>query len=222
MQNRDFRPEVLQAFGTPVIVFDIPDHEAINAELAEIILQRRRTDRGLVRSNVNSWHSDEDFVKWGGRHVQQLAQTFASLCSGLTELPNQAGANGRQWVARMWANVFEQGALNRTHCHPGAFWSGTYYVNDGRRSADEDVGADLVLHSPHEMVSSMYAPDVFIRLPNGQRLPTTFTVRPRPGLGVIFPSWLMHEVDPYRGSTVRISIAFNFSLTSGAGPSQQS
>jgi uncharacterized protein (TIGR02466 family) len=119
----------------------------------------------------------------------------------------------------MWANVFERGALNRLHSHPGAFWSGVYYVSDGRRSKDEAVGADLVLHSPHELVSSMYAPDVHIRLPNGPRLSSTMAVNPRPGLGVIFPSWLLHEVDPYRGNGFRISVALNFSLTSGKEPS---
>lgn len=87
-------------------------------------------------------------------------------------------------------------------------------MSDARGTVDEDVGGDQVLHSPHESVSSMYAPDVHIMLPNGERLLSTFAVRPRPGLGVIFPSWLMHEVDPYRGTRIRISIALNLSLTS--------
>ena len=215
MQARDFRPEIMHAFGTPVIAVDIPNYEIINAELTEVITEHRKTDKGLIRSNVNSWHSDEDFVKWGGRNAQFLAQTFGNVCTALTELPVSSVPGSRQWVVRMWANVFEQGALNRLHCHPGAFWSGVYYVNDGRRAPDEDIGGDLVLHSPHELASSMYAPDVHMKLPNGERLSSAFTVRPRPGLGVLFPSWLMHEVDPYRGSRVRISIAFNFSFTGG-------
>jgi uncharacterized protein (TIGR02466 family) len=215
MSAGNLRPEILQAFGTPVIAFDMPRHARINANLSEIILERRRRDKGLIRSNVGSWHSDEDFVKWGGANAQGLAQTFASLCSGLTELPAESGANRRQWVVRMWANVFDPGASNRVHFHPGAFWSGVYYVNDGRRAADEEVGGDLVIHSPYEAVSQMYAPDVHIKLPSGTRLTSTFSVAPRPGFGVIFPSWLMHEVDPYRGSAIRISIAFNFSLTAG-------
>jgi uncharacterized protein (TIGR02466 family) len=213
MPTRDFRPEVLHAFGTPVIAFDVPDYATINDNLSELILERRRTDKGLIRSNVNSWHSDEDFVKWGGSNAQGLAQTLANICSGVTEFPPETGSNRRQWVVRMWANVFEPGASNRVHFHPGAFWSGVYYVNDGRRTAEEEVGGDLVLHSPHEAVSLMYAPDVHIRLPNGPRLTSTFAVKPRKGLGVIFPSWLMHEVEPYRGTAIRISIAFNFSLT---------
>jgi uncharacterized protein (TIGR02466 family) len=210
----DIRPEFHHAFGTPVIAIDFPNHEAINAELEEVILTRRENDDGMVRSNVTSWHSDEGFIRWGGPHAQFLAKSFANICSGVTEMPSEAGANLRRWVVRMWANVFEEGAFNRLHFHPGAFWSAVYYVSDGREMGDEDVGGNLVLHSPHESVSSMYAPDVHIKLPNGERLSSTLAVRPRPGLGVIFPSWLMHEVDPYRGKRTRISIALNLSLTS--------
>jgi uncharacterized protein (TIGR02466 family) len=215
MQTPHVRPEIHHAFGTPVIVIDFPDHERVNAELTNTILARRQSDAGVVRSNVNSWHSGEDLLRWGGQNVQVLARTFAQICSGVTELPVETGGGTRQWVVRMWANVSEPGASNRLHYHPGAFWSGVYYVSDGREAVDQEIGGDLVLHSPHEGISLMYAPDVRIKLPNGQPLLPTFSIRPRPGLGVIFPSWLMHEVDPYSGNGVRISIAFNFSLTSG-------
>ena len=166
-------------------------------------------------------HTETDFVTWGGAAAQFLAQNFANICSGVTDLPSDTGAAARQWVVRMWANVLEPGAMNRLHYHPGAFWSGVYYVTDGREVQDQEVGGDLILHSPHEGISSMYAPDVRIKLPNGQPLLPTFAIRPRPGLGVIFPSWLMHEVDPYCGNQVRISVAFNFSLTSGANPTRE-
>jgi uncharacterized protein (TIGR02466 family) len=211
MNKQHLRPEVIQAFGTPVIAFDVPGHESTNAELQAVILARRETDAGLVRSNINGWHSDEDFVQWGGNSARALAQTFADICSGVTEFPNMDGHSLR-WVVRMWANVLDSGASNQRHFHPGAFWSGVYYVDDGRVTPDEDVGAELVLHSPHECVSTMYAPDVSIKLPNGYRLESTMTVRPRPGLGILFPSWITHEVQSFRGSRPRISLAFNFSV----------
>ena len=37
-------------------------------------------------------------------------------------------------------------------------------------------------------------------------------IRPRSGRLVMFPSWLLHQVRPYAGKAVRISIAFNLSL----------
>ncbi|MEZ5648896.1 MAG: putative 2OG-Fe(II) oxygenase [Alphaproteobacteria bacterium] len=35
---------------------------------------------------------------------------------------------------------------------------------------------------------------------------------PHAGMMVLFPSWLVHAVRPYRGTHTRISIAFNLSL----------
>ena len=35
---------------------------------------------------------------------------------------------------------------------------------------------------------------------------------PKPGLMVIFPSWLYHYVNPFHGAGERISIAFNINL----------
>ncbi|TAN08894.1 MAG: hypothetical protein EPN45_08130, partial [Rhizobiaceae bacterium] len=36
--------------------------------------------------------------------------------------------------------------------------------------------------------------------------------RPKPGLMVLFPSWLFHQVRPYRGTHERISVAFNLGV----------
>ena len=47
------------------------------------------------------------------------------------------------------------------------------------------------------------------------RGPTAFpklTIDPQPGLLVIFPCWLYHYVNPFRGKGERISIAFNIRL----------
>ena len=37
----------------------------------------------------------------------------------------------------------------------------------------------------------------------------TVSVPPRPGLMVLFPSWLYHWVNPFYGEGERISVAFN-------------
>jgi hypothetical protein len=47
---------------------------------------------------------------------------------------------------------------------------------------------------------------------DGQSVGAAETIRPRPGLLFLFPSWLFHQVRPYRGAGLRISIAFNLSI----------
>jgi uncharacterized protein (TIGR02466 family) len=213
MNRQDVRPEMSQAFGTPVVSFDLPDAGRVNEELRRVVLRRRESDRGVVRSNVNGWHSSEDFIEWGGEGARMVSAAFAQICGALTEPPPQS-EHDVGWIIRMWANASEAGASNQLHCHPGAFWSGVYYVCDGGYTSDSTVGGELVLHSPHEALSSMYAPDVHIRLPDGGRLSNRVIVRPRAGRGILFPSWLMHSVEPYFGTATRVSIALNFSLSS--------
>ena len=37
----------------------------------------------------------------------------------------------------------------------------------------------------------------------------TWTLKPNPGMMLMFPSWLRHAVLPYYGESTRITIAFN-------------
>ena len=58
----------------------------------------------------------------------------------------------------------------------------------------------------------MYAPALKFFGEDGASAGASETIRPRPGLLFLFPSWLFHQVRPNRGSHLRISIAFNLGL----------
>ena len=48
----------------------------------------------------------------------------------------------------MWANVNRAGHGNEFHSHPGSFWSGVYYVDDGGIGADPSLGGELEFMDP--------------------------------------------------------------------------
>ena len=58
----------------------------------------------------------------------------------------------------------------------------------------------------------VYAPQLAFNVPGGLSVGANEVVRPKPGLMVMFPAWLLHQVRPYKGSAERISIACNLSL----------
>ena len=58
----------------------------------------------------------------------------------------------------------------------------------------------------------MYAPQLAFNVPGGLSVGANEVVRPKTGLMVMFPAWLLHQVRPYKGGAERISIAFNLSL----------
>jgi uncharacterized protein (TIGR02466 family) len=49
-------------------------------------------------------------------------------------------------------------------------------------------------------------------MPGGLKAGANEPVIPKAGRLVMFPSWLLHQVRPYRGTAERISIAFNLTV----------
>ncbi len=62
---------------------------------------------------------------------------------------------------------------------------------------------------PRGAAPAMYAPTLRFAGEDGQSAGSGETILPKPGLLFLFPSWLQHQVRPYRGTELRISIAFN-------------
>ena len=198
-------------FATPVAALEVPGADARNAELTSIILRKRDETPSVQASNAGGWHSDREIVEWGGDHVGFILNLAKEMANRLT-----ADRNGNPvklaWSAMAWANVNGPGDANICHYHPGAFWSGTYYVDDGGCASDHSLGGEFEMLDPRGAGPGMYAPTLKFAGEDGQSVGAAETIRPRPGLLFLFPSWLFHQVRPYRGAGLRISIAFNLSV----------
>ena len=190
-------------FPTPVYFFDHPDPAGMNAALLSAVLARRKAaPEGMTRSNKLGWHSKADlhsdpeftdFFRWISTRV---AEVYAEESYDPGYPPE---------CAEMWANVSPPMAHNRWHVHPGALWSGCYYVQ-----TPPDCGK-IFFTDPR--------PQAQVLLPFQQELqPAQWRevhYDPRPGRVVLFPAWLGHEVETNctrkKGNAgLRVSIAFNF------------
>ena len=114
------------------------------------------------------------------------------------------------WKANMWANVNRAGHGNEFHSHPGSFWAGVYYVDDGGIAGDPSIGGELEFLDPRGPVPLMNAPH--LRIAGNLSAGSTERIRPQAGRLVMFPAWVMHQVRPYNGNAERISIAFNLTV----------
>ena len=198
-------------FATPVAALEVPDAEARNAELLAMILKRRDQTASVQASNAGGWHSDREIMVWGGPRVVEILDLAREMANRLTA--DRQGQSVRPaWNTMAWANVNGPGHANICHYHPGAFWSGTYYVEDGGCAGDPALGGEFEMLDPRGAGPGMYAPTLKFAGEDGQSVGAAETIRPRPGLLFLFPSWLFHQVRPYRGTGLRVSIAFNFSL----------
>lgn len=92
----------------------------------------------------------------------------------------------REFVA--WANLMTCGDHERAHIHEAGWLSGVYYAHT------PGAGGALLLGG-HCSVA--------------ERGRTLRRIDPRAGLVVLFPSYLCHRTEPFRGPGRRISIAFD-------------
>jgi len=197
----------LDLFSTPVLKAVFPNYQSANEQLANAITTKRATDpQGIDRSNEGGWHSGIDMLNWGGPDAKRLAEFATELCTPHLADTFSGAKRDFRFAADMWANINPYGAQNAHHCHPGAMWSGVYYVDDGGR---EGPGGELILQDPRFPMAYMTVPDLVMRDTEGQPARSQYAVTPKAGVLVMFPGWLGHSVRKHTGPRDRISIALN-------------
>lgn len=203
--------EIVALFSTPVVISDLPEAAALGAELRKVIAGRQKAHPGTQHSNLGGWQSTWDMDRWGGASAIKLLAIGRNLANRYTT-NREGNPVAITWRANMWANVNKSGHGNEFHSHPGAFWSGVYYVDDGGIDADPSLGGELEFMDPRGPLPAMNAPHLGYAMPGGLTGGATERIRPKAGRLVMFPSWMIHQVRPYRGTAERISIAFNLTL----------
>lgn len=104
-------------------------------------------------------------------------------------------------MLNIWCNINEYKDYNVTHAHSKSTFSGVYYVN-----TPEDCG-NIVFHAPHFQLLEMEAQVT----ENNFYTSSTWWLPADVGMLYIFPSWLLHHVQPNMNKNEeRISYSFNF------------
>jgi uncharacterized protein (TIGR02466 family) len=101
----------------------------------------------------------------------------------------------------LWVNLLKPGGHHSAHVHPHSILSGTLYVEVPNGSGEirfEDPRLPMMMAAP---VRREDAPE---------ELRPFISVAPRPGLLLMWESWLRHEVLPGSAKAERLSISFNF------------
>jgi uncharacterized protein (TIGR02466 family) len=101
----------------------------------------------------------------------------------------------------IWANLLKSGGHHSAHIHPHSIISGTLYI-------EAPPGSGSIRFEDPRLPMMMAAPRRRDDAP--QELSTFVSVEPRPGLLLLWESWLRHEVMPGAGRGERLSVSFNF------------
>ena len=101
----------------------------------------------------------------------------------------------------LWVNLLRGGGHHSAHIHPHSVISGTLYVEVPPKSG-------AIRFEDPRLTQMMAAPARAKDAP--EELQSFVCVEPRPGLLLLWESWLRHEVLPGSGRADRLSISFNF------------
>ena len=188
-------------FATPLLRFRFADHAALDAGLLEVGRKMQADSPGVDKSNRGGWHSAGNFFDDPSEPVQTLRDAAeAAIGHAMAKARSKADPDELDLKLFAWMNINPVGGFNAPHTHPGAHWSGVYYVaqpevETGNSGMIEflDPRTDL----PHW------------RLLKAKPFRTKRKLRPGAGEMVLFPSYLVHWVYPNESGEERVTIAFN-------------
>lgn len=186
-------------FGTPLWRLKWP--AAFSASLRRIAdqveadISRGEINRGYNKSNFLGFQSCRCLLK--DSPYLDVAERQALIEILCTVLPLSSNFRILSWI-----NCSPPGSHNSAHVHPGAEISGVLYI-----SVPSDSGK-IVFRDPRPQAEMS---QLNMRL--GKSIPSfnpRFEVTPEQGDLLLFPSWLMHQVEPGVGQHgLRISMAIN-------------
>ena len=183
-------------FPTPIYIADIK-HPTLNQELERDIVAWSNKDKGITRTNVQGWHSPTNM-----NELPEYQNLVRMLYECQKTIYQQEHYESEPFLGNMWANINPPGGMNRAHQHPNSLWSGVYWIktpkNCGHLKIDDPRSAAAMVR-PKQKEGSMPS-----------RLFRETHYEPIAGRCIMFPSWLMHCVDPNESNDTRISVSFNF------------
>ena len=180
-------------------------------QLYEAMIGEERLLRDLAHSIRALATDDSAGVRWSNEHryagytsyaslndLPKRDPAFADLAKLLTRhaaaFARELGWDRKPRLDSLWANLLKSGGQHSGHIHPHSILSGTFYV-------EVPKGSGAIRFEDPRLPLMMAAPP---------REGTFVTVAPRPGLLLLWESWLRHEVLSATGKGGRLSVSFNF------------
>lgn len=202
-------------FSVPIVDQQLPGCEPLNARLRERFMaweqnEGERTSLPTAVPKVHVYESDFSLFHRRDPAVAQLAKLCLNALGELIMRINrysETEMRNFRIYHHSWYHITRDGGYTSAHNHPMACWSGVYCVSPG--DPDTAIKNNGVLR----FLDPRPNPSMYLDAGNARLQPPfdhgNLAWQLRPGQLLLFPSWLEHEVAPYRGRSERITVAFN-------------
>lgn len=198
------KQEFLQLFSCPVISISSElEFKNIQEKLIDYIYELKKNDPdGIVRSNVNGWHSEtdlekrEDFKIFLDFILQSISKSCSSYFSSGTDIV----------IKSCWANINSPGGMNDWHQHPGCDMSGCLWIK-----CPKDCGA-FVFRNPFDYDFYSWIVNFNHNTKEKYKISHNYYFSPIEGNMILFPANIYHKVLENNSNKDRISLAFNIKI----------
>ncbi|MGH8200267.1 MAG: putative 2OG-Fe(II) oxygenase [Steroidobacteraceae bacterium] len=214
MVNPDPDLKIVAAFAVPIVESRLEPCERLNRELEALFLARETDEyRNPTPSHVAQrevFESRFNLFRWPERCVQELRRfmldTVARSVLALTTL-TPADLSTFTFQNHTWFHITRYAGSFVAHNHPMASWSAVYCVRAGDEVPDHPGNGILRFFDPRAGANAYVDP-------GNESLNPPYRVRMAEfrlteGQIVVFPSYLFHEVTPFYGRELRITVATN-------------
>ena len=188
-------------FPTNLLSYVWDESDEFNAKLKEIILENTVASNSPI-SNIQSFGPEDDLMKWDYPEIQELKNRFMNMFRIMTDIYGHDPQKDLSFSLAGWANVMHSTQYTTIHNHAQNHWSGVYYVSTGQPDSSIPFNGHIEFNDPRP--GAAMAPHS-----GGFELSPRYSLDPKEGLMIIFPSFLEHYVHPFIGEDVRISVAVN-------------
>jgi len=195
-------------FATPV--WEIQTELTLGKLRSTVKSIRKKDPEGVIFTNVGGWQSnsypnvcskyEEDYdIKEPMTPVIEFLNNMADSCA------TQMGVPKHLKLLNFWFNVNGYKDYNKLHNHRGSFISGVLYI----LVPDDKCGGITFNRANDE--SEYFLPEDLVE--RNTLTSATFTLEPKEGKLILFPSWFRHMVEPSQSRNSRISMSFNYGFT---------
>ncbi len=212
-------------FITSVWMKKIADAENINKNLLKNIFSKSIP----LYSSANTYGGQEATFEYH-ESLKAVLDSAESLAEEIAKFMGVLKEHDRPpRIACYWGNINKEKEFNPPHVHPASDLSGVYYVKiptSNEKNKDQEVAAGKIcfhdtriekcVSTPFYEENLGYLDLANYSFPKGTAhnpwLDNVAKFKPEEGMMAIFPSWLLHYVEPNLCKEDRIAIAFNISF----------
>jgi uncharacterized protein (TIGR02466 family) len=193
VETQEYTFNSLDIFKTCVYSFKLN----LNVQhLYEYCIEYEKNNKSRNKSGVGSFQSKD--LDLNNSIINVLANCFLKHANFISY--NKYKIKNKLHLANFWFNINRYKDFNLEHDHPGSILSGVYYVKTPNNSGN------LIFknNSNRHLYFSDSSLIEYNTLNN-----TNYFLPPQENCLHIFPSWLMHYVEPNLSKEDRVSFSFN-------------